>query len=80
MYEEFLFGNWVVNKNQDIAFCAFGAGNALEHLNGKMKVPGGLVGITLNPNARVKFFLIAPELSQLIISARLKHGRNLFFW
>ena len=56
VYEEFLSGNWVVNKNQDTAFCAVGADNALEHLNRKMKVSGGLVGITLNPNARVKFF------------------------
>ena len=54
--EEFLSGNWVVNKNQDTAFCLVGADNALEHLNRKMKVSGGLVGITLNPNARVKFF------------------------
>ena len=29
-----------------------------------MKVSGGLVGVTLNPNARTNFFLIAPELSQ----------------
>ena len=56
VYEEFLSGNWVVNKNQDTTFCAVGPDNALEHLNWKMKVSGGLVGITLNPNARVKFF------------------------
>lgn len=56
VYEEFLSGNWVVNKNQDTAFCAVGADKALEHLNRKMKVSGGLVGITLNPNARVNFF------------------------
>lgn len=57
VYEEFFSGNWVVNKNQDTAFCAVGADKALEHLNRKMKVSGGLVGITLNPNARVHFFL-----------------------
>jgi len=28
-----------------------------------MKVSGGLVGVTLNPNARTNFFLIAPELA-----------------
>ena len=60
VYEQFLSGNWLKNKNQDTAFCAVGADNALEHLNRKMKVSGGLVGITLNSNARVKRFLIAP--------------------
>ena len=29
-----------------------------------MKVSGGLVGVTLNPNARTNFFLIAFELAQ----------------
>ena len=38
-----------MNKNQDAAFCTFGVDNALEHLSRKMKVSGGLVGITLNP-------------------------------
>ena len=56
IYEDFLSGNWVVNKNLDTAFSTFGADNALERLNKKMKVSGGLAVITLNPNARVKFF------------------------
>lgn len=30
-----------------------------------MKVPGGLLGITLNPVARNRFFLTAPELARL---------------
>ena len=30
-----------------------------------MKVSGGLVGITLNPNVRTKYFLIAPELARV---------------
>ena len=30
-----------------------------------MKASGGLVGVTLNPNAHTKFFLIAPELANL---------------
>jgi len=30
-----------------------------------MKVTGGLIGITLQPSARTKFFLIAPELARL---------------
>ena len=65
VYREFLDGNWVVNKNQHVPFCAIGADHALEHINRSMKVTGGLVGITLNANARTKFFLISPELARL---------------
>ena len=60
---EFQNGNWVINKNEMVPFCALGADNALEHVNRSMKVSGGLVGITLNPSARAKFFLISPELA-----------------
>ena len=52
IYQEFQNGNWVVNKNEKVAFCAVGADNALEHVNRSMKVSGGLIGITLNPSAR----------------------------
>ena len=54
IYQEFQNGNWVVNKNAKVAFCAVGADNALEHVNRSMKVSGGLIGITLNPTARTK--------------------------
>lgn len=56
IYNEFMEGNWLVNKNPDVPFCALGADHALEHINRSMKVTGGLVGITLNPSARTKFF------------------------
>ena len=65
IYAEFKDGNWVVNKNPCVPFCAIGSDNALEHLNRSMKVTRGLVRITLNPSARAKFFLIAPELARL---------------
>jgi len=29
--DEFLQGNWVVNKNPHVPFCATGANHALEH-------------------------------------------------
>lgn len=60
MHEEFVKGNWVVNNNPDVAFCAMGGDNALEHVNRSMKVAGVLTCITLNPSARTRFFLIAP--------------------
>ena len=72
--EEFLSGNWFVNKNPDSAFCAVEADNALEHINCSMKVSGGLVGITLNPNTRVKCFLITPELAHLAEQAKRMSG------
>ena len=62
---EFQSENWVVDKNALVPFCGLGADDALEHVNRSMKVSGGLVGITLNPSARAKFFLISPELAPL---------------
>ena len=59
-----------MNKNPCVPFCAIGPDHALEHLNRSMKVTGGLVGITLNPSACVKFFLIAPELARLANQAK----------
>ena len=76
IYKEFLDGNWVVNKNQGAAFCALSADHALEQINRSMKVKGGLVGITLNPNARTKFFLIAPELARLAEEAKEMAGTS----
>lgn len=39
LYEEFTNGNWVVNKNQEVPFCAIGGDNALKHLNRSVKCP-----------------------------------------
>ena len=75
--EEFLQGNWVVNKNPHVSFCAIGADHALEHINRSMKVSGGLIGITLNASARTKFFLIAPELARLAGEAEEMAGCTL---
>lgn len=69
-YSEFLEGNWVVNKNSYVPFCAAEADHGLEQINRSMKVSGGLAGITLNPSARAKFFLIAPELARLTAEAQ----------
>ena len=76
IYQEFLDGNWVVNKNQNVAFCALGADHAFEQINRSMKVSGGLVGMTLNLNARTKFFLIAPELARLVEEAKEMAGTS----
>ena len=73
IHQEFIDGNFVVNKNQ-IPFCAIGVDHALEHINGIMKVTGGLVGITQNARARERFFLTAPELSRLAEEAQVMAG------
>ena len=57
-------------ENSYVPLCAVGPDNALEHVNHSMKVSGGLVGITLNPNIRKKYFLIAPELARLAEQAK----------
>ena len=59
-----------------MSFCAVGADNALEHVNRSMKVSGGSIGITLNPNAQTKYFLIAPELARLAEQAKEMAGRS----
>ena len=41
-----------------------------------MKVSGGLIGITLNTNARSKYFLIAPELARLAEKAKEMSGTS----
>ncbi|KAK3716432.1 hypothetical protein QZH41_005461 [Actinostola sp. cb2023] len=64
IYAEFQNGNWVVNKNPRVAFCALGADHSLEHINRSMKVTGGLVGITLNTSAHAKFFSDRPRTGQ----------------
>lgn len=76
IYQEFLEGNWVVNKNSHVSFCAIGADHALEHINRSMKVAVGLVGITLDPSARTKFFLIAPEVARLSEEAKEMAGMS----
>ena len=70
VYAEFLSGNWVVDKNSNLPFCALGADHGLEHVNRSMKVSGGLVGTTLNQAARTKFFLITPEMASLAWQAK----------
>ena len=66
----------MVNKNEKVAFCAVAADSALEHVNRSMKVSGRLIGITLNPSARMKYFLIAPELGRLAEQAKLMAGTS----
>ena len=64
IWKQFMEGNWVVNRSS-VPFCALGADEALEHQNRKLKVHGGLVGITLNENSRNRFFLANSEQTRI---------------
>jgi len=55
VYEEFVAGNFTVNKNQ-IPFSAVGVDRHIEHINKIMKMTGGIIGITQNAGARDRFF------------------------
>ena len=38
IYQQFQNGNWKVNKNSKVPFCAVGADHALEHVNRSMSL------------------------------------------
>ena len=50
LHEEFMKGNFCVNKN-DIPFCAIVPDHAIEHEKKIMKIQGGLKGLTQQPTA-----------------------------
>ena len=77
IYQEFMNGNWIVNKNPNVPFCCLGADHGLEQVNRTMKVSGGLVGIAPNASARNRFFLVAPHLILLAEEAELMVGSNI---
>lgn len=52
-----------------IPFCAIGPDHAMEHVNKLMKIRGGLKGLTQQPAAMARWFLVAPELSELATQA-----------
>jgi hypothetical protein len=63
-------GLWAPNKSGK-TFCCLGADECLEQENRKMKVMGGLVGITLQPRTLTKYFLTAPYAQKLSSEVRL---------
>ena len=68
IHHEFMPGNFCVNKNE-IPFCAIGPDHAIENVNKLMKIRGGLKGLTQQPAAMARWFLVAPELSRLATRA-----------
>ena len=60
-------GLWAPNKSGK-NFCSLGADEALEQENRKIKVIGGVIGITLQPKTMMKYFLTASYVTQILDS------------
>ena len=63
-WEELSKGAWAPYKN-DIPFYSLGADKALEQENRRMKVSGGVMGITHSAQTLPKCFLLLPELYKI---------------
>ena len=59
---DYLKDNYSVSKSA-IPFTSIGSDHAMEQDNKKMKVSGGIIGITQNTAALHRFFLAAPLLN-----------------
>ena len=67
IWQEFLNSNYCVTKSS-IPFTSIAPDHALEQENRRVKVDGGITGITQNENALKRFFLIAPEIKRMSIN------------
>ena len=80
IWKNFSDGKLVIMKSI-VPFTSLGMDHALEQVNRSLKVTGGIVGLTLNPLARLRFFLIQPELcrlsAQLVLAGLEDGGSNL---
>ena len=65
VWDEFIAGNFCVSKSLN-AFTSIVPDHALEQENRRLKVNGGIIGITQNKSALARFFMIAPELKRMV--------------
>ena len=63
-WAEFMKGNFCVTKGV-ARFTSIGTDHGIEQEHREPKVIGGIVGITQNGKSLNKYFLIAPELSNI---------------
>ena len=75
LWSEFSKGNFCVTKSK-VKFTSIAPDHGIEHENRKMKVAGGIVGITQNENALERFFLAAPHMSAIVSDFERKFGLN----
>ena len=52
-------------RKSEVSFTSIGVDHALEQENSRLKVFGGIRGITQKPATLMKFFLVSPELALL---------------
>ena len=64
IWAEFMKGNFCITKGA-AGFTSIGPDHGIEQENRELKVIGGIVGITQNEKSLDKYFLIAPELSNV---------------
>ena len=64
IWAEFVKGNFNVTIG-NAGFTSVGPNHGIEQDNRELKVVGGVVGVTQKENFLDKYFLIAPELSNL---------------
>ncbi|KAK6182328.1 hypothetical protein SNE40_010039 [Patella caerulea] len=75
IWAEFEKGNFCVTKGM-AGFTSIGPDHGIEQENRELKVIGGIVGITQNEKSLDKYFLIAPELSNLLREKKTYYTGN----
>ena len=65
VYEEFNKGNFVVQKSTHV-FSTMAMDQAHEQMNDLIKGDGGVIGITDNPSALIKWITAGPEISRIV--------------
>ena len=65
VYEEFNKGNFVVQKSTHV-FSTMAMDQAHEQMNDLIKGDGGVIGITANPSALIKWITAGPEISRIV--------------
>ena len=60
----FMEGNFYVQTK--VPLTAIGVDHAGEQQNKKLKIQGGLIGITTKENSRNRYFIISPVISQIV--------------
>eukprot|EP00112_Aurelia_sp_Birch-Aquarium-sp1_P015941 Seg3571.2 transcript_id=Seg3571.2/GoldUCD/mRNA.D3Y31 product="hypothetical protein" protein_id=Seg3571.2/GoldUCD/D3Y31 len=73
-WEAFMNGEFCVKKSQ-IPFTGIGVDHGGEEVIKTLKIEGGLVGIANTENARLRFFLTAPLLANIVQDV-LSHGNS----
>ena len=75
LWKEFMDGKFCVSKS-NVKFTSIGPDHGIEQENRRLKVTGGIVGITQNDHALQRFFLAAPVLSVICKEFEHKFGLN----